>query len=87
MPNLISLFVQTVLSPLLLFGFLIVVLFALAGLDGLPVAKALLVLIVNIAVSICAWFARVLLTLLTLLIPALSPILQPGGSKPKGKSK
>lgn len=87
MPNLILLFQQTILSPLLMIGFFIVILFALAGMDGLPVAKALLVLIVNITVSILAWFARTLLTIITLFIPALSPILTPGCSKAKGKGK
>jgi len=87
MPNSVLLFLQTFVSPLLLFGFLIVVLFALAGLDGVPVAKALLVLFINIIVSIFAWFFRVVLTILTLFFPALLPILQPGCSKAKGKGK
>ena len=87
MPNLILLFLQYILAPMLLVGFFIVVLFAMAGMDGLPLAKALLVVFLNVVVSICAWSVRVLLTLLTLLVPSLSPILQPGCSKSKGKSK
>ncbi len=87
MPNLTLLFLQNILSPMLLVGFFIVVLFALAGMDGLPIAKTLLVLIFNVIVGVCAWFIRVALTLLTLLFPALSPILEPGCSKAKGKGK
>jgi len=87
MPNLFLLFLQTFVSPLLLIGFLIVVLFAMAGLDGVPVAKALLVLFINIIVSIFAWFFRVALTILTLFFPALQPMLQPDCSKAKGKGK
>lgn len=87
MPNLILFFQQTILSPLLMIGFFIVVLFALAGMDGLPVAKALLVIFVNVIVSVLTWFIRLLLTLITLFVPALSPILEPGCTKTKGKSK
>ena len=52
MPNLTLWFLQTIISPLLLVGFFIVVFFALAGIDGVPIAKALLVLFINIIVSI-----------------------------------
>lgn len=87
MPNLFLLFLQTILSPLLLVGFFVVVLFAMAGIDGVPVVKALLLLFFNTIVSIFAWFIRVGLTLLTLLVPSLRPILEPGCSKAKGKGK
>ena len=87
MPNLTLWILQNFLSPLLLVGFFIVVLFALAGIDGVPIAKALLLLFVNVTVSIFAWFLRVGLTVLTLFVPALQPILEPGCSKTKGKSK
>ncbi len=87
MPNLTLWFLQTMISPLLLVGFFIVVLFALVGIDGVPIAKALLVLFINITVSIFAWFFRVGLTILTLCVPALQPILEPGCSKTKGKGK
>ncbi len=87
MPNLILWFFQTMVSPLLLIGFFIVVLFALAGIDGVPIAKALLVLFVNITVSVFSWIFRVGLTCLTLCVPALQPILEPGCSKTKGKGK
>lgn len=87
MPNLTLWILQTVLSPLLLVGFFIVVLFALAGVDGVPIAKALLLLFINVTVSIFAWFFRVVLTVLVLFVPALQPILEPGCSKTKGKGK
>ena len=87
MPNLTLWILQTVLSPLLLVGFFIVVLFALAGIDGVPIAKALLLLLINVTVSIFAWFFRVGLTVLVLFVPALQPILEPGCSKTKGKGK
>lgn len=87
MPDLTLWFLQNFLSPLLLVGLFIVVLFALAGIDGVPIAKALLVLFFNVAVSIFTWFFRVGLTILTLLVPALQPILEPGCSKTKGKGK
>ncbi len=87
MPNLTLWFLQTIVSPVLLVGFLIVVLFALGGIDGVPIAKALLVLFFNVTVSIFAWFFRVGLTILTLFVPALQPILEPGCSKTKGKGK
>lgn len=87
MPDLTLWILQNFLSPLLLVGFFIVVLFALAGIDGVPIAKALLVLFVNVAVSIFTWIFRVLLTIVTLLVPALQPILEPGCSKTKGKGK
>lgn len=87
MPNLTLWILQNFLSPLLLVGFFIVVLFALAGIDGVPIAKALLLLFVNVTVSIFAWFFRVGLTVLALFVPALQPILEPGCSKTKGKGK
>ena len=87
MPNLFLLFLQTFVSPLLMIGFFIVVIFALAGLEGVPIAKALLVLLINIIVGIMAWFFQVVLAILTLVFPALLPILQPGCGKAKGKGK
>lgn len=85
MPNLFLFFLQNFVSPLLLIGFFIVVLFALAGLDGVPIAKALLVLFINVIVGIVAWFFRIMLATLTFIFPGLQPILNPGSGKAKGK--
>lgn len=85
MPNFIELFIQTFVSPLLMLGLFIVVLFALVGADGVPIAKTLIALLVNIIVSIALWFIRTALTLLVLLCPALQPVLQPG-SKDRRKT-
>ncbi len=87
MPNLFLFFLQNIVSPLLLIGFFIVVLFAVAGLDGVPIAKAILVLMINTIVGIVAWFFRIMLTVLALLFPGLQPLLNPGCVKAKGKNK
>ncbi len=87
MPNLFLFFLQNFVSPLLLIGFFIVVLFAVAGLDGVPIAKAILVLIINTIVGIVAWFFRIVLALLAVLFPGLQSILNPGCGKAKGKTK
>jgi hypothetical protein len=87
MPNLFLLFLQTFISPLILIGFFIAVLFGIAQIDGVPIARAFLVLFINIVVGIVTWFFRATLTILALFFPFLLPLLEPGGSKTKGKSK
>ncbi len=87
MPNLFLFFLQNFVSPLLLICFFIVVLFAMGGADGVSVAKAFFMFCINLAVGIFAWIFRIVLTLLTIAIPALEPILNPGCGKAKGKGK
>jgi hypothetical protein len=87
MPNLFLLFLQTFITPLILIGFFIAVLFGIAQIDGVPIARALLVLLINVVVGTLTWFFRALLTILALFFPFLLPILEPGSSRTKGKGK
>lgn len=79
-------FFHAFIEPLLLVGFLVVVLFSIIAADGIPIARTIIVIFANIAVGILSWFVQASLTLLILLVPQLSPILQPGRGKTRGKS-
>lgn len=88
MPNLFQLFLQNVISPLLLVCFLIVILCGIATTDGVPIARALVLLLIKLIVDFTVWSFKLALSILTLVFPALEKSVEHlfnPGCKSKGK--